>query len=258
MPKILISGRGGSGKSTLVTLLAHRLEEQEKEVLVVDSDESNLGLGAMLGIEPPKKTLIDHLGGKPVVMEKLMAMIKDEGNEQLELFTQNANLKDLSPEFVHWNGSGAFMQIGKIEHTSEGCACPMGAVARDFLNHLTVDEEQWVLVDTEAGVEHFGRGIVEGVDAVLMVVDPSNDAVLLTEKAAKLTGEAGKNFGVVLNKVDEKTKPILKEKLSTKGIMTKAFLHYSPALAQENLQGQSLKGDTVKNEVDELITGIKS
>ena len=258
MPKILISGRGGSGKSTLVTLLAQRLEEQGKEVLVVDSDESNLGLGAMLGIEPPEKTLMDYLGGKPVVMEKLMTMIKDERNEQLKLFTQNANLKDLSLEFVHWNGSGAFMQIGKIEHTSEGCACPMGAVARDFLNHLTVNDGQWVLVDTEAGVEHFGRGIVEGVDAVLMVVDPSNDAVLLAEKAAKLTGEAGKNFGVVLNKVDKKTKTILKEKLSAKGVITKAFLPYSPTIAQENLQGQSLKGDTVKNEVDELITGIKS
>jgi CO dehydrogenase maturation factor len=258
MPKILISGRGGSGKSTLVTLLAQRLEEQGKEVLVVDSDESNLGLGAMLGIEPPEKTLMDHLGGKPVVLEKLMTIIKDEGNEQLELFTENANLENLSPEFVHWNGSGAFMQIGKIEHTSEGCACPMGAVARDFLNHLTVDEGQWVLVDTEAGVEHFGRGIVEGVDAVLMVVDPSNDAVLLTEKAAKLAGEAGKNFGVVLNKVDDKTKPILKEKLSSNGIMIKAVLPYSTVIAQENLQGQSLGADTVKNEVDELIIGIKS
>ena len=62
MPKILISGRGGSGKSTLVTLLAQRLKEQGKEVLVVDSDESNLGLGAMLGIEPPEKTLMDHSG----------------------------------------------------------------------------------------------------------------------------------------------------------------------------------------------------
>ena len=236
MPKILISGRGGSGKSTLVTLLTQRLEEQENEVLVVDSDESNLGLGAMLGIEPPEKTLMDHLGGKPVVLEKLMALIRDEGNEQPELFTQNANLKDLSPGSVHWNGFGAFMQIGKIEHTSEGCACPMGAVARDFLNHLTVDEGQWVLVDTEAGVEHFGRGIVEGVDAVLMVVDPSNDAVLLTEKAAKLAGEAGKSFGVVLNKVDDETKPILKEKLSTNGIIIKAVLPYSPVIAQKNLK----------------------
>ncbi|WP_337971792.1 zeta toxin family protein [Methanobacterium petrolearium] len=44
MPKIIISGRGGSGKSTLVTLLAQQLKKHGK-VLIVDSDESNLGLG---------------------------------------------------------------------------------------------------------------------------------------------------------------------------------------------------------------------
>lgn len=255
MPKLIISGRGGSGKSTLVTLLAQRLGEKGK-VLVVDEDESNLGLGAMLGIEPPAKTLMDYLGGKPAIMEKLMAMIKDEGSEQIEFFTQNFDLNSLSPDFVRWNGSVALMQIGKIEHTMEGCACPMGAVARDFLNHLTVEEDQWVLVDTEAGVEHFGRGIVEGADTVVMMVDPSNDAVLLTEKAAKLTSEAGKEFGVVLNKVDEKTKPVLEEMLAAKGVAIKGILHYSPTIAQMNLQGNSLESYTVQEELDNLIMEI--
>lgn len=258
MPKLLISGRGGSGKSTLVTLMAQRLKKLSKEVLVVDSDESNLGLGAMLGIEPAEKTLMDYLGGKPVVMEKLMAMIKEGREEQVELFSKNVTLEDLSSEFVHWNGNMALMQIGKIQHTMEGCACPMGAVTRDFLNHLLVDEKQWILVDTEAGVEHFGRGIVEGVDTVLMVVDPSNDAVLLTEKAAKLTEESGKDFGAVLNKVDEKTELVLKEMLIAENIKVKGVLSYSSILAQTNLQGKSLEGYPVNNELDKLITGITS
>lgn len=214
MPKLLISGRGGSGKSTLITLMAQKLKKLSKKVLVVDSDESNLGLGGMLGIEPAEKTFMDYLGGKPVVMEKLMVMIKEDREEQVKLFSKNVTLEDMSSEFVHWNENMALMQIGKIQHTMEGCACPMGAVTRDFINHLLVDKKQWILVDTKAGVEHFGRGIVEGVDAVLMVVDPSTDAVLLTEKAAKLTAESGKDFGIVLNEVDEKTELVLKEMLA--------------------------------------------
>jgi CO dehydrogenase maturation factor len=257
MPKLIISGRGGSGKSTLVTLLVRRFKEQGEEVLVVDSDESNMGLAAMLGMKKPEKTLMDHLGGKPVVMERLMIMIRDGKGEGVELFTKNEGLDDLSPEFVSWNGSGAFMQIGKIEHTSEGCACLMGAIARDFLISLILDDKQWVLVDTEAGVEHFGRGLMDGADAVIMVVDPSNDAVLLTEKASKLTREANKNFGAVLNKVDEDTKPVLEETLSLNGITVKGILPYSPVIAQENLQGQSLGVNTVKNEIDELVAEIK-
>jgi CO dehydrogenase maturation factor len=256
MPKIVISGRGGCGKSTLVTLMAKELKRQGKKVLVVDSDESNLGLGAMLGIKPAEKTLMDYLGGKPTVMDKLMAQIKEEKNEQAEFFMENSDLNSLSPEFVRWNSDLALMQIGKIEHTMEGCACPMGAIARDFLNHLSVNEDQWVLIDTEAGVEHFGRGIVEGADSVLMVVDPSNDAVLLTEKAAKLTEEAGKNFGVVLNKVDEKTKLILEEMMTTKNIVIKGILPYSSALAQTNLQGKSLDMYSAAKELDKLIMEI--
>ena len=73
----------------------------------------------------------------------------------------------------------------------------MGALAREFLNKLKNNEKEWVIVDTEAGVEHFGRGVLEGTDAVLMVIDPSHEAVILAEKAAKLAEEAGKSFAVV-------------------------------------------------------------
>ncbi|MBP1944790.1 CO dehydrogenase maturation factor [Methanobacterium petrolearium] len=256
MPKIIISGRGGSGKSTLVTLLAQQLKKHGK-VLIVDSDESNLGLGGMLGIEPASKTLMDYLGGKPLVMDKLMSMIREKNSEQVEFFT-DSDLDSLSSEFVHWNGSGGLMQIGKIEHTMEGCACPMGAIAHDFLKHLMVGEGEWVLIDTEAGVEHFGRGIVEGADAVLVVVDPSNDAVLLAEKAAKLTEEAGKDFGVVLNKVDEKTQPVLEEMLEAKDLEIKGVLTYSPDLAQTNLRGEPLELTSANDELDKLITRIAS
>ncbi|MBC7347625.1 MAG: zeta toxin family protein, partial [Clostridia bacterium] len=94
MPKLLVGGRGGSGKSTLVTLLAQKLKERGK-VLVVDADESNLGLGAMLGVGPPGKTLMDYLGGKPAVREKLMAMLKGDGSERVELFTEELALDSL-------------------------------------------------------------------------------------------------------------------------------------------------------------------
>ncbi|AIS52212.1 CO dehydrogenase maturation factor [Thermoanaerobacter kivui] len=256
MPKIVISGRGGCGKSTLVTLLAQRLGEEGK-VLVVDADESNLGLSAMFGVEPPEKTLMDYLGGKPVVGKKLRAMIKSDGNEKVELFAEKMNLDSLPMECVRRKGPIVLLRIGKIEHSMEGCACPMGAVARNFLNYLTIEERQWVLVDTEAGIEHFGRGVIEGVDAILMVVDPSYEAILLAEKAARLSQEVKKDFGVVLNKVDEKTEPILKEKLAEKGVVIKGVLPYSADIAQANLLGGALKLGTVREELDRIVSGIK-
>ncbi|WP_231288455.1 hypothetical protein [Methanococcus maripaludis] len=34
MPKMIICGRGGCGKSTLITLMAQKIEEQGKKVLM--------------------------------------------------------------------------------------------------------------------------------------------------------------------------------------------------------------------------------
>lgn len=243
IPKLLVGGRGGSGKSALVTLLARRLG-QEGTVLVVDADESNLGLAAMLGVEPPGKTLLDYLGGKQAVGEKPMAMLRSGG--RVELFPERVALDSLPPDCVRWDGTLAFVQVGKIEHAMEGCACPMGAVARAFLSRLAVGEEQWVLVDTEAGVEHFGRGVLEGVDAVLMVVDPCRDAVILAEKGARLAREARKQFGIVLNKVDGETEGVLREKLGAN----------APAVARASVLGEPLEAGAVREELDRLVCGI--
>ncbi|MBW2002228.1 MAG: AAA family ATPase, partial [Deltaproteobacteria bacterium] len=42
--KISVCGKGGSGKSTIVALLANQARKKGYRVLVVDSDESNSGL----------------------------------------------------------------------------------------------------------------------------------------------------------------------------------------------------------------------
>jgi len=42
--KILVCGKGGTGKSTLVAVLAKELARRGKRVLIVDSDEPNFGL----------------------------------------------------------------------------------------------------------------------------------------------------------------------------------------------------------------------
>lgn len=257
MAKILICGRGGSGKSTLVTMIAHRLTEKGR-VLVVDADESNLGLGRMLGLTPPAQTLMDTLGGKKAVGKKLMAAIRSKGTEEVKIFDGYFGLDELPAASVAWNGRAGLLQVGKIEHSKEGCACPMGALARELLNKLKENENEWVIVDTEAGLEHFGRGIFEGADTILMAVDPSHEAVILAEKAAKLAGEAGKAFAVVLNKADEKTEPRLKKMLEEMKIKIAGVMPYSPDIAEANLAGKPLTVESFKQRLDEILAGTIS
>lgn len=251
MPKIVVSGRGGSGKSTLVALLARTLG-QESKVLVVDADESNLGLGMMLGLDAPEKTLLDHLGGRQAIRGKLLAMIRSEGKEKVPLFAEKFMLDDVPAECVKRDGRVAWLRIGKIDHSMEGCACPMGALARQFLNSLEPGKDGWVLVDAEAGVEHFGRGVLEGAEAALLVVDPSFEAVLMADKAKRLTEEAHKKFLAVLNKVDGGSEPVLREMLAARGIEAVGALPFSSSIATANLSGRPLDPGALEGPLKEL------
>lgn len=235
---MLIGGRGGSGKSTIVSLLARKLKNNGNKILVVDCDESNLGLNKILGVKKSNETLMDNLGGKEVITSKLIDIIQKE-NKQINIFDE-MSLDSLSGEYVSWNDNLGFLEIGKIEHVMEGCACPMGAVARDFLNHIVINEDEWILVDTEAGIEHFGRGVLEGVDFIIIIVDPSEDAILLANKAFKLASENNKNFGAILNKIDDSIEEILKSKLDS-NINILGIIDYSSDIAMSNLKGNSLE-----------------
>lgn len=198
--KILVCGKGGSGKSTVTALLAKSMADKGYNVLVVDSDESNFGLHRQLGLELPED-FMNFLGGKKTLIERMMGAMKK--GEKPELFEENWNIADIPVPYVASKGNISMVSVGKIHDFGEGCACPMGALAKHFLKNICTGSRDFVLVDTEAGVEHFGRGVEEGCDLILMVLDPSYESIRLSEKVAELCDRAGKKMHFVFNKADE-------------------------------------------------------
>ena len=68
--KILVCRNGGSGKSTVVALLAREMAIRKNKVLVIDSDESNIGLHGHLGTEKPDD-FMNYFGGRNSYLRKL-------------------------------------------------------------------------------------------------------------------------------------------------------------------------------------------
>lgn len=197
--KTLVCGKGGSGKSTVAALLAKSMARRGYRVLVVDSDESNYGLHRQLGLDLPEP-LLSFFGGKKEMIGKMMKAFPK--GEQIKLFEGKWGLDDIPKEHLATKGGISLLAIGKIQDFGEGCACPMGALARMFLDNLVVKEKEMVIVDTEAGIEHFGRGVEQGCDMILAVLDPTYESLQLSKKIVEIAGKIGKDLYFVLNRVD--------------------------------------------------------
>ena len=203
--KILTCGKGGCGKSSVTALLAIELEKRGYKVIVVDNDESNFGLHIQLGMELPKDFAL-HFGGKRMVAEKLL---KSKEGERFSVFNDGIRVSDIPEDYMSKKGGLNLIAIGKIRDFGEGCACPFNALSADFLRMLELSKREFALVDTDAGVEHFGRGVEAGCDLILMVIDPSQESIRLAEKVNKISEGAGKPLYYVLNKTDDETAKFL-------------------------------------------------
>jgi CO dehydrogenase maturation factor len=195
--KILVCGKGGCGKSTLVALLAREMALRKSKVLVVDSDESNIGLHGRLGMEKPDD-FMNYFGGKKVLFAKTKEM-------------KNAwRLDDLPRDYLTEKGNIELLSMGKIYQFGEGCACPINALSSRFLEMLDLRNGEFLIGDTDAGIEHFGRGVEKGVDVLLVIVDPSRESILLAKKISELGRQVGKPVYYVLNRItDQQTKELL-------------------------------------------------
>ncbi|MCK9277589.1 MAG: ATP-binding protein [Methanoculleus sp.] len=208
--KIAICGKGGSGKSTVAALLAREYARRNRAVLVVDTDESNLGLHRLLGTDAPPD-LMGYFGGKGAVTEKIMAAMPDPSS--VDLVGETWTIDGIPRDYVALENWVRLVAIGKIHDAGEGCACPMGMLARQFLDHLDLGDDEVVIADTEAGIEHFGRGVDQGADVILMVVDPSFESLRLAEKVADMAARIGVPLRYVLNKTDPISAARLRESM---------------------------------------------
>ena len=228
--KIIICGKGGCGKSTTAALLAKAYQKEGRNVLVVDSDESNYGLYRQLGLELPED-FTHYFGGK----KGAYRVFDDKGY----VFDEKWNISDIPREFLTGDGNLHLMAIGKIAEAEEGCACGMGFTAKMLLDNLETGENDVVIVDTEAGVEHFGRGLDRFADVILMVIDPSYESIRLSEKVYDMAQALDKPVYFILNKADAEQAEITKAALRDKEAVV-AVVPADQQIMMAGLRGEAL------------------
>lgn len=258
--KISVCGKGGSGKSTITTLLANEMKFRGYQVLVIDSDESNSGLYRMLGFSHPPTPLMELAGGKKQV-QRVMKSKFSEGKQEPEiniLAQQKIRVNEIPAQYIISLNNISLVNIGKILQFLEGCACPMGVLSREFLSRLSLDNEEIAIVDMEAGIEHFGRGVESSIDSLLIVVEPSFESLYLAEKIRNLAKEAGmERIFCILTKVpSEKIASKLRDELRKRNIDVIASIPYDQGIFQSCLDGSPLEAGKVEKEVKKILNHL--
>jgi CO dehydrogenase maturation factor len=244
--KISVCGKGGSGKSSVVSLLALAAQTRGLKTLVVDSDESNSGLFRMIGFDAPPMPLMAMVGGKQQLKEKM--------SQPSILSETEISLAQIPSPYIRQKNGLGLVSIGKIHQALEGCACPMGVLSREFLNKLRLEDNEIAVVDMEAGIEHFGRGIDNSIDVVLVVVEPSLESISLAQKIKDLAGGIKKNLWAVLNKVgtidliDE-----MKQKLKNEELEIIGAISYSSSIWRSGLNGGVLTAGRATREAEAIL-----
>ena len=249
---ITIDGPAASGKSTIAALLANKAQVMGYRVLVVDSDESNSGLFRMLGFDHPPAPLMELVGGKKGLKQRMA-----QANVLSETHITTAQIPQ--QHLMQRNGL-KLVAIGKILQSLEGCACPMGVLSREFLKKLTLENDEMVIVDTEAGVEHFGRGVDTSIDSVLVVVEPPLESVSVGHKIYELASSIGiKNVWAVLNKVPSAVIATrLQKELQKLGIEVVGCIYFDNEIFTSSIYGKIPTNGVAVRETKHVVDNILS
>jgi CO dehydrogenase maturation factor len=168
---IAVSGKGGTGKTTLSgMILRYLLEKERGPILAVDAD-SNSNLNEVLGVE-----VHATIGDAREMMKEDVptGMTKDIW---FEYKVQQALIEKKGFDLI---------VMGRPE--GPGCYCAANTLARKCLDLLTGNYRS-IVIDNEAGMEHFSRLTTRDVDLLFIVSDPSRRSILTASRIRELIRE---------------------------------------------------------------------
>lgn len=167
--KIAISGKGGVGKTTLSALLAQAYADNGHNVLAVDADPSPCLAGA-LGFPPELRAKLHPISEMDdLIYERTGAKPGTIGG----FFTINPRVDDIPERFSVIHRGVRLLEMGSVDLGGSGCICPESAMLKTLFTHLLFRDEDILILDMYAGVEHLGRATVDFVDAMIIAVEPT-------------------------------------------------------------------------------------
>ncbi len=217
---IAVAGKGGTGKTSITTLvIRHLLKAGLTPVLAVDADpNANLADGLGLKVGQTIGSIIAAFDGEKI---NIPAGMTKEAYLELKLNDAVLETKGLD-----------LLTMGRGE--GAGCYCYPNVLLRKFIDTLAKNYA-YMVMDNEAGMEHLSRRTTQDIDALLLVSDHSIKGVRTIARLKALVVELKLNVRkemAVLNLVPGQVDPVIAGELDRLGITPAAALPYDENICQ--------------------------
>jgi len=238
---IAISGKGGTGKTTFAGMIIRYLIDKGKgPILAVDAD-SNSNLNEVLGV-------------------KVRATI-GEAREMMKKDVPTGMTKDIWFEYkiqeaLIENKGFDLIAMGRPE--GPGCYCAANTLARKCLDLLT-GNYRYIVIDNEAGMEHFSRLTTRDVDLLFILSDSSRRSILTASRIRDLIHELDLRIlreVLVINRLQGELDPEMVEEVKRQNLTLAGVIPGDEEVYQYDLQGKPTFDLPVESKAVQAATRI--
>lgn len=228
MITIAISGKGGTGKSTIAALMIRWLSQHNAgSILAVDAD-SNVNLNVLLGLE-----IKDTVGAIREEMKEASQNIPGGMSKAqfLEYKIQTSLVETPAYDLI---------AMGRPE--GPGCYCYANNLLRDILQTLSA-QYQYIIIDNEAGMEHLSRRTTLNIDNLLIVSDPTVRGVRTASNISRLLSELDIRIGekkVIVNRLQGEVPLIVAQTIKEEHLELGLTIPEDNTLFQMEQKGESV------------------
>jgi len=222
---IVVAGKGGTGKTTISTILVQFLREKAV-VLAVDADPAT-NLNQTLGVP-----LENTVGG---IREEMAEAIK-VGSLSPTMAKQDYLDSRIMAALVESKGFD-LIAIGRPE--GPGCYCAANNMLRLSMDRLGRNYD-YIVIDSEAGMEHISRQTTRDIDILLIISDLTQRGIKTAGEIKKLIKEMRTEVGkicLVINRSPSELPPEIKETVDSLGFGLVATIPSDPWLADLEIKG---------------------
>jgi len=245
---IVVAGKGGVGKTAISSLLIEALSKKGV-VLAIDADPStnlNDALGMPLGdtVGKAREDLAEDVskGRIPPTVSK---------QEVLDMKIKEALVESAKVDLL---------AMGRPE--GPGCYCASNHMLRLSMEHLAKNYD-YMVVDSEAGMEHISRQTAQDIDFLLTVSDPTMRGITAAGRMKELIKEMRTKVGkiyLVVNRVKGGLPQEMGEVIADKGLDLITTIQEDPYLAGLEIKGKPIielpQDSPLQLGVQEVITKL--